>query len=336
MKKLNIAAVVCVAVLFVSCGNVQWHSDFEEAKAAAARQKKNMYLLFSGDDWADSSLPFKENVVNTKEFAKRYGSEFVFANIDFSQADYAHSQVSEDATEEERREAEKIQDEYKEKELLARHCNVQSWPCAFIVSPQGYVLAEISLDAEKYSSISVEDYCAEIENAKERAKNLMQLSDSLNHLQGIERAKAIDEMVQNSSRSHSYFLKDLILEFPSLDPENKTGRLGDYQIQGAYLRSLDAFEDGSDPALPFDEISKSADLSSLQKQEALYMAAYALVNMSEIDFDRVQAYLEEAYAVDTQSEISGEIFQALEGIRRYSEMASASQTAQPAQQQSGN
>lgn len=336
MKKLKISAALafCAAVFFSSCGNKKWYTDFEQAKAAASSQKKDIYLLFSGDDWVDSSVPFKENVVNTKEFSKKYGSEFILVNIDFSQSDYARSTVPENASEEEQKEAEKIQDEYREKELLARHYNVKSWPSAFIVSPEGYVLAEISLDAEKYGDAGVEDYSAEIESAKERSKELKRLSESLKHSQGAERAKFIDEIVQNSSRNHSYLLKDLILEFPSLDPENTTGRLGDYRLQGAYFLSLDAFENGGDPALPFDEISKSADLSSLQKQEALYMAAYALVNMNDIDFSRVQDYLEKAYAIDTKSEISGEIFQALEGIKRYSEMAAAPEP--PVPQQSGN
>ena len=42
---------------------------------------------------------------------------------------------------------------------------------------------------------------------------------------------------------------NLIYEFPSLDPENTTGRLGFYELAGAYYLSYDATTKNEDPEI---------------------------------------------------------------------------------------
>ena len=55
MKRHGIFIAVLTAVfLLVSCGAPKWYSDFDSAKEAAKKQKKDIYLLFSGDDWAEA------------------------------------------------------------------------------------------------------------------------------------------------------------------------------------------------------------------------------------------------------------------------------------------
>ena len=38
--------------------------------------------MFTGDDWTDHSIPFKENILNKKEFLSRYSKDFVFLNME--------------------------------------------------------------------------------------------------------------------------------------------------------------------------------------------------------------------------------------------------------------
>lgn len=74
MKRHGIfIAVLTAAFLLVSCGAPKWYSDFDSAKEAAKKQKKDIYLLFSGDDWAETSKPFKEKIVLTKDFSDEFG-----------------------------------------------------------------------------------------------------------------------------------------------------------------------------------------------------------------------------------------------------------------------
>ncbi len=319
MKKCGLfAAVFAVAFLFASCGSAKWYSDLDDAKEAAKKQKKDIYLLFSGDDWTEASRPFKENIVLTKDFSKKYGKNYVFVNLDFSQSEYAKTTIPENASEEEMKAAVDIKKSYEKKEVLARYYNVREWPCAYLVSKDGYVLAYIEFDAKPESSF--EEYSAKMDESAEEALKTKSLIEKAQSSSGIEKAQAINELVVNTHHDHRFLLKDLIQEFIQLDPQNSTGLLGDYEICNAYNKSLEAFSEGKDPAEPFVQVSQKDSLSDLQKQEAMYMAAYVLVNLPEIDFERVQQCLEKAYSIKSEGGYSEEILKALETVRRFSDM----------------
>ena len=112
----------------------------------------------------------------------------------------------------------------------------------------------------------------------------------------------------------------MIQEFIVLDKQDSTGLLGAYEVRNAYNKSLEAFAEGKDPAEPFEQIAEKTSLSDLQRQEAMYMAAYVLVNLPDIDFERVQQCLEKAYSIKTEGGYSEEILKALETVRKFSAM----------------
>lgn len=317
MKRNGIfIATFATVFLLASCGAPKWYSDFDSAKEAAKKQKKDIYLLFSGDDWAETSKPFKENIVLTKNFSKEFGKEYVFANLDFSQTEYAKTNVPENASEEELKSAAKIKKSYEKKELLARYYNVRKWPCAYLVSKDGYVLAYVDFDEKNESTF--EEYSAKMKDAGQEALKTKELIEKVEKSSGIEKAQAINELVENTRQEHCFLLKDLIQEFIVLDSQDSTGLLGDYEIRNAYNKSLEAFAQGKDPAEPFEQIAEKSSLSDLQRQEAMYMAAYVLVNLPDIDFERVQQCLEKAYSIKTEGGYSEEILKALETVRKFS------------------
>ncbi|MBQ3981892.1 MAG: thioredoxin family protein, partial [Treponema sp.] len=88
---------------FFSCSNgKKWYTNFDEASAKAKKSGKNIFLLFSGDDWDNTSADFKTNVLQTEEFAKEIGKKYILLNLDFSQNEYEKTEVEENATEEEK------------------------------------------------------------------------------------------------------------------------------------------------------------------------------------------------------------------------------------------
>lgn len=205
--------------------------------------------------------------------------------------------------------------------MLARYYNVRKWPCAYLVSKDGYVLA--SVDFEEKPECTFEEYSAKMKDAGQEALKTKSLVEKVENSSGIEKAQAINELVENTSQEHCFLLKDLIQEFIVLDKQDSTGLLGAYEVRNAYNKSLEAFAEGKDPAEPFEQIAEKTSLSDLQRQEAMYMAAYVLVNLPDIDFERVQQCLEKAYSIKTEGGYSEEILKALETVRKFSAMKKA-------------
>ena len=277
MKLSRLLLTAIISTLFVSCGS-GWKGNYDDALKTAQRKNKDVFLVFTGDDWTDDSLPFKENILNRKEFTSKYSRDYVFCNIDFSQEEFARSKVDDDASSSEKKAAEKIAEVYKRKEVLGRFYNVKSWPSVYICSYEGYVLATVPFSAEKDTTCTVEEYCSKLEEYRGSAEVVKGLVKAVRGSAGTEKAEAIDALVKGSSSTYSDLFMNLIYEFPSLDPENTTGRLGFYELAGAYYLSYDATTKNEDPAKPFLDVIEKGNLSRDQIQEAWYMAAYSLIN----------------------------------------------------------
>ena len=299
-----------IALLFTSCGKSKWYSDFDEAKDFARRKDKDIFLLFSSGD----SQHLKQDVLASEQFTKRFSRDFVFANVDFAPQPDSGTQEGERTQEELAKEQERARLKERNERLL-RLYDVQRFPCAFLLSAEGYVLSEVTSD--KASEADAESYCAKVDEAKQRAAKLKVPLEKVRNYDGIEKAQAIDELLKATEGKYAYLLKELVWEVPELDVKNETGLLAEYEIQGAYFRSLDAFEAGEDPAAPFVDASKKNSLSKAQKQEALYMAAFALVNIEDVDYERVLELLSRAYEMDSKGEFSESIFEVFQSMQNF-------------------
>ena len=298
-------ATLTLALLLTSCGKSKWYFDFDEAKDFARRRDKDIFLLFS----SDGCEQFKQDVLSSEQFEKRFLRLFVFADVDFS--------TKQDTPES----GEVVQEQASLKaknERLLRYYDVQRFPCAFVLSSEGYVLSEVTSD--KASEADAEKYSAKVDEARQRAAKLKVPLEKVKNYDGVEKAQAIDELFKATEGKYAYLLKELVWEVPQLDGKNETGLLGEYEIQGAYFSSLDAFEAGEDPAAPFVDASKKNSLSKAQKQEALYMAAFALVNNvnnEDVDYERVLELLTAAYEMDSRGEFSESIFEVFQSMQNF-------------------
>ena len=319
MKLSRFLLTAVISTLFVSCG-AKWTTDYDAAVKAAQKKNRDIFLVFTGDDWTDNSIPFKENILNKKEFLSRYSKDYVFLNIDFSQDEFAKTKVADDASDAEKKAAEKIAAEYRRKEVLGRNYSVKVWPAVYLCSAEGYVLEQVIFDADKDTACTVEEYCEKVEAQRSKSAELKVLVEAVRSAKGVEKAKAIDELVKASNPRFSDLYRDLIFEFPVLDAENETGRLGFYELAGAYYISYDATTKNEDPAKPFLDVIETGHLVPDQVQEAYYMAAYSLINGEKFDSAKVTEYLEKAYTTNPAGPNAMKILQNLQQMKRFAEL----------------
>lgn len=125
MKKC--AAMLLMAGLFVSTLAAAtpkgWTSDFEAAKKTAAKEKRLMYVLFTGSDWCGYCVRLQKNVLSKKEFKALGEKDFVFVYLDFPRRSKADNPIANRA--------------------LMQQYKVRGFPTAMVMTPEGKVLDSI-------------------------------------------------------------------------------------------------------------------------------------------------------------------------------------------------
>ncbi len=304
---------------FFSCGKPCWTNDFDGAKTRAYKSGKDIFLVFSGDDWVSTSLPFKENILYKDEFLKTFEDEFIFVNLDFSQTDYAKIDLPETALEEDKENARILKLEYEKKEYFSKIYNIKKWPAVYIISAEGYLLSQIDFDESDVEK-TVQEYIEKIRLQNDDVAEKKELIKKVRQSKYLEKANAIDALIKKCGGMNSMYFKDLVLEYPYLDPENETGLLGDYELAGAFHLAFEAIQTHSDPSVPFVEVAEKEHLSPEQRQEAYYMAAYSIVNMKDVQGEKIVELLEKAYDINPAGDNADRILALLDSMRRFAEM----------------
>lgn len=80
MKKIAVVLLFFITAL----GNSQtWVTNIEEAKALAAKENKNILLVFSGSDWCAPCMKLEKVVWKSEEFKQEAESKWVLLRADF-------------------------------------------------------------------------------------------------------------------------------------------------------------------------------------------------------------------------------------------------------------
>lgn len=61
----------------------QWHTDFEQAKAIAQKEGKNILLVFSGSDWCAPCIKLEKSVFESDAFKSEAAAKWVLVKADF-------------------------------------------------------------------------------------------------------------------------------------------------------------------------------------------------------------------------------------------------------------
>lgn len=332
MKKIKlILAALALTLTLTGCTKKEqtalptkdWFTNFDAAKKQAQKKDKDIFLVFSGDDWDQTSADFKAAVLGTKEFSDAFAKDNVFVNIDFSQVEYAKTDIDEKASKKQKKEAAKITAAYEVKEDLARTYALQQYPSVYILSKEGYVLANIS---SLSSSAAPEDFISAFEDYKEEITNNRILVSQVRASSGVEKAKAISELYETTASEYLGPLTDLVREVPVLDPQNETGTVGNMILVVSYFDAANLMRSNpAEASRVFETTAESKFLDDSQKANAWYMAAYILAAGGVNDFDRIEALLQKAYDTEPDGEHAADILNAINAAHQMKEQQAASE-----------
>lgn len=80
MKKIAVILLLFITAL----GNAQnWVTNIEEAKTLAAKENKNILLVFSGSDWCAPCMKLEKVVWKSEEFKQEAENKWVLLRADF-------------------------------------------------------------------------------------------------------------------------------------------------------------------------------------------------------------------------------------------------------------
>lgn len=322
MKKLKIFTAVAAAVLLLAgCSkkdtaetrkpsenidSSKWIDNLIDGKAAAERENKKVFLFFSGDDQDQSSARLKENVFNTSDFMEKMTESYVLVNLDFSNSLFDAASADPLASEEEKAEAAKIWVTLEENMRDAGLYNIQATPSFYLLTKEGYVIAEMIFDQEPKNA---DDFFSAYGAMEEQIAEYENILASAQKGKKDDRLVAINKLFDRTEPQLRYLLTDLSADYIKLDKKNSTGMVGAHIVAIANAHAVQAYLD-QDPLAASEEFAKAAQskyLDSDQKQQCYYTAGYLLAQSGTTDYAKVKEYLQEAYDAAPESSYASTI-----------------------------
>lgn len=77
--------ISCSAQQDISKSNasLEWFTNIDLAKKAAAENQKNILMVFAGSDWCKPCIQFKKDVLQNEMFNGKHGNDLVVLYLDF-------------------------------------------------------------------------------------------------------------------------------------------------------------------------------------------------------------------------------------------------------------
>ena len=122
MKRKTWICSLLAAAIAAPAFSLDWVTDFDAAKAQAAKEGKAVLVDFTGSDWCGFCIKLKKEVFDSPEFDAYAKDKFVCLEIDLPQGNKISA------------EQKKINEE------LSELYNVDGFPSIFVMTPQGYVV----------------------------------------------------------------------------------------------------------------------------------------------------------------------------------------------------
>lgn len=293
MSLMNRSLVLAVALVAMAClaGSALaaelWTDNFEQAKAQAKKEGKDLLLDFTGSDWCPWCIKLRTEVFDTEKFKAEAPKKFVLVELDFPN----EKKLSE-ATQ-------------KQNNDLQQKYNIPGFPTILLMDAEGRVYAKTGY--QQGGEVKYLEHLAELQKFKDERNVLLAAADKA---QGIERAKLLDKVVTVMAKNGISPMDNRawVDEIIKLDDKNEAGLRAKYEKK---IRLQDAVKLAREGKL--DEAIKAADktLSDLKlagedKQEALYLKAQFIYGQAQ-DKKATVAVLKEALDAAPQSKMAESI-----------------------------
>ena len=223
-------------------GREIWSENFAESKSKAASEGKDLLIDFTGSDWCQYCIQLNDEVFSHAEFAAYAKDNFVLVELDFPQD---QSKLSEDVLKQ-------------NAEIQAKY-GIEEFPTILLADAQGRPYAKTG-----YQPGGLLGYIQHLTELKATRVVRDEAIAAAEQLEGIERAKKLDEMLSGIEPPlilPSYEAE--VAQIISLDEANEAG------LRQRYERRLVAwkFRPRLGEVQQFANESKNADAILLKLEE---------------------------------------------------------------------
>lgn len=130
-----------------------WHTDFETAKAAAAKENKRILALFTGTDWCGPCQAFQAEVAYNADFLEIFSSSFVFLKVNWLRN-----------TPQPKAQAEQVA-------ALRQRYGIATYPSLLVLAPDGTRLARVDTSKGRQASSLADFYIQAIDEARQATRD---------------------------------------------------------------------------------------------------------------------------------------------------------------------
>lgn len=297
MKKLNsktsliiiiavFVIILCVIVYLVAIGyrdENKWFDDYETAREYAIKAKKDIFLVFEGASWDDTSSQLKHDIFDKDEFLTFICEHYVPVCLDIP--------LDDGQTE--------FTDQQNKNLELSRIFAIPEVPTILVLTVNNQIYESIPCSS---SGTTLSNMMTAITEAYKKSEIITALNNQLDHVSGPDKVVIIDELVSMTPQDYIFQFYNLINTVPELDPQNKTGLVGKYTLILTHVASLEKLFNGdaAGAAEVYAEAAQNPLFTASEKLEAYYKAAtmcyYGGLN------DKLKEYLAKAIDADPESE----------------------------------
>jgi len=232
-----------------------WITNFKDAKESAAADKKDIAILFTGSDWLDLAQTFDEEILDQEAFLNSAKEHYSLLRLNFPKD--AGSQSKQVTT---------------QNQLLMQAYRIKGLPTLVLTDALGRPYAVTG-----YHKGGLDSWIEGFNQLRQTRVKRDRLFAEAKNAEGPARAKllaqALPELPGNLS---ARFYRNVINEIIKLDPNNQTGRVGQYKLLIADVNYVDQMQkfaiDGADYKMLelSDQYLKEAKLEGVSRQAVLF------------------------------------------------------------------
>lgn len=304
-------ALACSTFFFLATGcktakidTSSWIANLDDGIKAAQNENKRIILFFSADE-DGTSRALKDTLLETADFLAAETERYVLVNLDFSASRYEAAMAlyttETELTKAEEQQARDAQESLTRDMKTAMYLAANESPSFYVLTKDGYPACQLQLPEDIAAAA---DFDAIIAEQEEAIADYEALIAAVNSSNGVEKARAIDNVFESTTAEWRYMVLPLSAQLEKLDPKNETGAVGKHLLALANGNASDAFlqQDIQGAASAFATVAENSVLTADEKQEAYYTAAYLLAQGGSTDYAAIRTFAQKSYDAAPTSE----------------------------------
>jgi len=275
----NVAVFAAMSLSVFAAGD--WYTDFDKAVVAAKKEKKDIFMEFTGSDWCPPCMELAKSVLSKDEFLVGAKKDFVLLKLDFP------------------RKTPLPEEEAKKNHALAARYAIKGYPTVLLVDETGLPYAAAGRESNPAAYLKM---LKGLMSAKVEMKKAFGDARKLN---GKKKARALEKVLTSSpglepSMAYEPILKEII----AADPSDEFGMASSILIQA---RMSEVTEKGQ-VAAAFKEYSAYVAKTGAKgedKQKLMLANLDVLYRLK--DWHGMRRMVDEIVKVEPESEVGKQV-----------------------------